>query len=727
MNSSVKDEPRLTLRPARIEPFSVKFQMVVAACAFFLITLVGTGPALNVGFLLDDYLHLDYIYRAATLHDWSDFLHNFVGNWANSPLMQSYRPLVSVSLFLDYLIWGANAWGFHFCNLVLMALCSLGVGLITLELTGMRGNRLGAAPAFWAGLLFAIYPAHLEASAWIIGRVDLLCTVFFLSSVFCYLRFRLLRESGFLWVSVISFIAALLSKEMAVVLPVVITAIELLLYPYFREHPDAANKTRRQNIRLQCVFIFWFVLGLYFTLRLAILNTLVGGYGSSSIPLPLIISRLCDKSSWDQLLYPVNLDILSRTAEWSFKEQLVKLSRGLYIGMLSIAGLRAFTGTISFRILALLLVWLLVGITPTYQIWNISPNMVGSRLFFLSSAPFVILLSVFALPCIDAVKAKFAKAFACVGSLLLLGLVLIWSYWMQVDLASWKGAAAELGSFRQQLAAKIRELPDGKKLILLNLPSDYSGAGELTRNQYLKFIESAPISKADERNLVDTLVPDDPAPDFDFSSAIKGKLQDGSIAALLSWEAPKGNSQTGRLSAWVKPLEAQNHTQIDIGTQSELPFVVLDAGSNLESLELGKSFVIQKTPDDQWTVSADGNTYRLDNGGLRVRPLKSGVTVLFKVEALSPLLCKNASLNLQLNGKETIALDFLFSADEAKAEAGSFVSCKSLPLTVKKDSEDASIDLGRFKTWCLSQNVHTLGLHLPAGDYEVLLKSIGIK
>jgi len=725
METNLKEEPRLTLRPARLEPFSAKVQMLVAAFAILLVTFVTAAPALNVGFLLDDYLHLDYIYRAATLHDWHDFLHNFVGNWANSPLMQSYRPLVSVSLFLDYLFWGANAWGFHLCNLILMFLCSLGVGLITLEFTGMRGNRMGAAPAFWAGLLFAVYPAHLEASAWIIGRVDLLCTMFFLSSVYCYLRFRLLRESGYLWVSVISFVAALLSKEMAVVLPVVITAIELVLYPYFREHPDAANKARRQNIRLQCVFIFWLVLGLYFTLRLALLNTLVGGYGTSSVPLAVILSRLTDKASWDQLLFPVNLDILSRTADWSLKEQLVKLSRGLYITILSIAGLRALSGTMSLRILGVLVIWLLVGITPTYQIWNVSPNMVGSRLFFLSSAPFVILLCLFALPCIDAIKARYAKILACVGTLALLGLSTLWSYWMQVDLSSWRGAASELKSFQNQIDARIRSLPAGKKLVLANLPSDYSGAGVLTRNQYLKFIESAPISKTDRRNSVDVLVPDDAVSNFDYATAIENTLRDPAVDSLLIWNSPVGNSTEGKLDAWNSPKASGTHSEFAFGLMESLPTLVHDYDSASGLFKLDKSFGLYKSKDDQWSLSSDGNSYRLDGTGFRVRPIKSGITVFLKVPALSPLSCRSIVLKARLSGKNSIPLDFLWSSERLDS-TDKQLSCKSLTLPISRDSDSANVELFHCKPWCLSNEVQLIGLHIPQGDYELTVSSIGI-
>ena len=280
INSKDASEPKLTLKPDFVDLLSPKVQMTFAGIAVLVICLFSWSDSLQVGFLLDDYLHVDYVSRA--LHgDWQDFLANFTSNFAGSELMKSYRPLVSASLFVDYLLWGSNAWGFHLTNLFLLWGSSLVVGLIALELSGLRGNRLGAGAAIWSALLFAVYPLHIEAGTWIIGRVDLLCTLSYLISVFCFLRFKLLRERFYFHFSLIAFAAAMLCNEMAVTLPLVITAAELLLHPLWHERVAPEFAANLKNRRVTGVLSFWFLLGLIATWRLVALHDLTGGYGDS--------------------------------------------------------------------------------------------------------------------------------------------------------------------------------------------------------------------------------------------------------------------------------------------------------------------------------------------------------------------------------------------------------------------------------------------------------------
>ncbi|MBX9723122.1 MAG: glycosyltransferase family 39 protein, partial [Candidatus Obscuribacterales bacterium] len=272
----------LTLKPAYIDIFSPRIQMLICSFALFAVCIVTMWPTLSVGFLLDDYLHLDYVNRA--MHgDWGKFLENFYSNWGGSPIMKSYRPLVSLSLLFDQILFAGKAWGFHLSNIILLWGCSLMVGLTGLELSGLKGNRLGASAAIWAALMFAVYPLHLEASAWIIGRVDLLCTFFYLTSVFCYLRFRLVRERSYFNFSLASFAAAMACKEMAVTLPLVITVAELVLHPLWDERVKEADKAKATRKRAVDLFKFWAVLAVFAAVRQVFLHSLVGGYGTGSL------------------------------------------------------------------------------------------------------------------------------------------------------------------------------------------------------------------------------------------------------------------------------------------------------------------------------------------------------------------------------------------------------------------------------------------------------------
>lgn len=86
-------------------------------------------------------------------------------------------------------------------NFVLLLLICLFVALIGLELTGVSGNRTGAAAAVWAAYLFSLFPLSLlmvtvpEACEY-----ELNC-LFVLIAVFGIRRLYVLREKAYLWLS----------------------------------------------------------------------------------------------------------------------------------------------------------------------------------------------------------------------------------------------------------------------------------------------------------------------------------------------------------------------------------------------------------------------------------------------------------------------------------------------------------------------------------------------
>jgi tetratricopeptide (TPR) repeat protein len=78
-------------------------------------------------------------------------------------------------------------------------------------------------------LLFGIHPLHVESVAWISERKDLLCTFFFLGSLIIYLAYLKTRGKRFYFLSLFLFLLSLLSKSMAVTLPLVLFLCDTLL------------------------------------------------------------------------------------------------------------------------------------------------------------------------------------------------------------------------------------------------------------------------------------------------------------------------------------------------------------------------------------------------------------------------------------------------------------------------------------------------------------------
>jgi Tfp pilus assembly protein PilF len=105
-------------------------------------------------------------------------------------------------------------------------------------LTADTSGREGWYAAVAAGLLFGIHPIHAESVAWAAELKDLLCGFFYLLAMITYLRRTVPRREVFtfsiLWrgcgsASFACFILALMSKPMAVTLPLVLVILDRFL------------------------------------------------------------------------------------------------------------------------------------------------------------------------------------------------------------------------------------------------------------------------------------------------------------------------------------------------------------------------------------------------------------------------------------------------------------------------------------------------------------------
>lgn len=156
--------------------------------------------------------------------------------------MGHYMPFTWLTFALDHALGRMDTWGYHLASLLLHAVNAVLVywvarRLLTVARPSPVENaadvRLGAA---LAALLFALHPQRAESVAWVSDRATLLCAAFYLLAVLAYLR-AVGAPAGphRTWWGVASleaFAAALLSKGMAMSLP--ITLLILDVYPLRR-------------------------------------------------------------------------------------------------------------------------------------------------------------------------------------------------------------------------------------------------------------------------------------------------------------------------------------------------------------------------------------------------------------------------------------------------------------------------------------------------------------
>jgi tetratricopeptide (TPR) repeat protein len=189
----------------------------------FAVTLGLFLPSMNGEFLWDD----KYFVSENPILLGPQFLKNFLvtpfggsGGLDEQSLdlgrhMPFYRPLASLSYWLDYKIWGLNPAGFHLTNIFIHFLNALILFFIL--------NHIGMKPllSFFSSLLFTVFPLHFENVSWISGRTDLLSFFFVALSVYFFLKFFHKRRLVFLVLSSFFWVGSLLSKESSLFLIVV--------------------------------------------------------------------------------------------------------------------------------------------------------------------------------------------------------------------------------------------------------------------------------------------------------------------------------------------------------------------------------------------------------------------------------------------------------------------------------------------------------------------------
>ena len=131
-----------------------------------------------------------------------------------------YRPLTTFSYMIDYFLWRLDTFGYHLVNVLFHSFNAI---LLFLFLFAMFGE---IELALLTSLIFAIHPVQTEVVSWISGRSSVLFLFFYLAALLFYVRF--LRESKKIYfvLSVLLYLFSLLSKEMAVTLPLLLIACD---------------------------------------------------------------------------------------------------------------------------------------------------------------------------------------------------------------------------------------------------------------------------------------------------------------------------------------------------------------------------------------------------------------------------------------------------------------------------------------------------------------------
>lgn len=181
----------------------------------------------------------------------------------------TYRPIVTLSYFLDYAVYGRDPWGYHLTNILLHAANGVLIYTFITLLTHSNAKEHGrgvlqllSTPSLIIPLLFLSHPILTEAVNAIAFREDLLVFLFFMATLNIYLFLRssfkhqVILSYILYAISCLFYFLALLSKEMAVSLPLIIYCYEWVYTDKWNRYSTLFNRYNIGYIAVTIVYIY---------------------------------------------------------------------------------------------------------------------------------------------------------------------------------------------------------------------------------------------------------------------------------------------------------------------------------------------------------------------------------------------------------------------------------------------------------------------------------------
>jgi tetratricopeptide (TPR) repeat protein len=300
-----------------------------------------------------------------------------------------YRPIMYLIYIFNYHFFGLDPWGYHLVNILLHCVVSILVFMVAAKLLDkptVSGTRYVLPPSFIAAILFATHTIHTEAVAWVAAVPDLSYALFYLLSLYLYMRAAdndsPLKKPYYV-LSIVSFFVAALCKEPALTLPFI-----LFIYDY------TCRKAKISDLfkRLINYVPYLIVAAVYFVLRWRALGGLAPSVKHEMSAFQYAINVFPLFSDYlGKLLIPINLSAL-----YTFNP-ISSLFEGKAVFSLSITTLFLGGCVIAYRKNRLVffgLMVIVVPLLPALYIPGLADSPLAERYLYLPSVGFVLLAGI---------------------------------------------------------------------------------------------------------------------------------------------------------------------------------------------------------------------------------------------------------------------------------------------------------------------------------------------
>ncbi len=296
---------------------------------------------------------------------------------------KGYRPLVMASFNMNYALGGLNVIGYHAVNIFFHTANALLAYILIITILGITKSNNKYLVALFASLLFAAHPMNTEAVNYVWQRSELMAGFFYLLAVILFLKRILLKKPGLFLLSMISFILALLSKEIAVTIPLIMIILDWYLLSDFKKEKFFGN-IRRYHLWSLAILVIYTLFRLF---NQGVVDELVSS--SKVTPYSYLLTQFSAVVKYLKLLIlPCGLSV---NHELLAAESFLNINVLLSLGILTAIILISVVLRKKLRLVSLFMAWFFIILIPTSSILPLKILMNEHRVYLSGIGLFVIL------------------------------------------------------------------------------------------------------------------------------------------------------------------------------------------------------------------------------------------------------------------------------------------------------------------------------------------------
>ena len=312
------------------------------------------------------------------------------------------RPVVCLTLALNYAVSGLDPWSYHVLNLMIHTSAALVLfGIVRRTLQGQRlGDRFGTQAnglAAAVAVCWAVHPLQTECVTYIIQRMESLMGLFLLLTLYCVIRgYQSPRRSWWYATAVVCCALGMGSKEGMIVAPIIV-----LLYDRIFLANSWAELWKQRSALYAALAATWLILILLVVVNTARVGGLIGSTGVSCWGYA--------KNQFGAIAHYLRLTFWPDTLCLDYGWQVSPLPRSWkMMGAMVIVSLVMATGWALANALPMgfLGAWFFLTLAPTSSVMPIQ-DMVAERRMYLPLAAVVTLMVIAAWNALSALSRRF--------------------------------------------------------------------------------------------------------------------------------------------------------------------------------------------------------------------------------------------------------------------------------------------------------------------------------